>query len=206
MPFGPVLIGWAPIGDARLSLDVLHPHSNAFPTKMQVSIPLNATGEIDFLNLGRWGISVSPQSYNASSYMMANGPTDAAKLTSMTFSIRSSLTRKIWVTDRIPVQNLSDSNHTHFFTQLVNNVTTPNSNNTFAVTLNASEVAGSTLYFNVFILFPETYKGRSNGLRKDLRQNIKDLNPTFLRFPGGNNIEGYSIHSRWKWENTIASD
>jgi alpha-N-arabinofuranosidase len=51
-PFGPVLTGWAPIGDARLSLDRLHPLSKALRTVMQVDIPANATGEVGFLNYG----------------------------------------------------------------------------------------------------------------------------------------------------------
>lgn len=35
-------------------------------------------------------------------------------------------------------------------------------------------------------LFPQdTFKGRKNGLRKDLAQAIADLKPTFVRFPGG---------------------
>lgn len=35
-------------------------------------------------------------------------------------------------------------------------------------------------------LFPQdTFKGRKNGLRKDLAQKLADLKPTFIRFPGG---------------------
>jgi alpha-N-arabinofuranosidase len=55
-PFGPVLTGWAPIGGAILSLDRLHPLSEALPTVMQVDIPENATGEVGFLNYGWWGM------------------------------------------------------------------------------------------------------------------------------------------------------
>ena len=35
-----------------LSLDVLHPLSEALPVVMQVDIPRNATGEVGFLNEG----------------------------------------------------------------------------------------------------------------------------------------------------------
>ena len=86
---------------------------------------------------------------------------------------------------------------------LVPNETAPNSNNTFAVTMNASEVAGTTFYFDLISLFGATYNNRTNGLRADLGQHVKDLSPKFLRFPGGNNLEGYSIETRWKWNNTI---
>jgi len=189
VPFGPVLTGWQSIGGAMLSLDRLHPLSEALPTAMQVTIPSNVTGEIGFLNYGWWGMDVSPQMYNASFYVLANGPTDAANLTGVDISLRSNLTSDIWISNRIPVQNLSDFRYTQFASTLVNNVTAPNSNNTFAVTFNATEVAGSTFYFSLISLFGETYKNRPNGLRKDLGQNIKDLNPRFLRFPGSNNLE-----------------
>ena len=35
-----------------LSLDILHPLSKELPTVLQVDFPLNATGEVGFLNEG----------------------------------------------------------------------------------------------------------------------------------------------------------
>lgn len=64
-------------------------------------------------------------------------------------------------------------------------------------------------------LFPrDTYKGRTNGLRKDLAQKVADLKPGFLRFPGGclvntGSHEGYDEQSGWQrkrsyqWKDTI---
>ena len=69
--------------------------------------------------------------------------------------------------------------------------------------MNASEVAGDTFYFGLVSLFPETFKGRKNGLRRDLGEAIYDQGAKFLRFPGGNNLEGYSIESHWNWTETI---
>jgi hypothetical protein len=86
-----------------------------------------------------------------------------------------------------------------FNASIYNNVTAPNGNNSFALTMDASEVAGQTFYFALFSLFPETFKARENGLRKDLAQSLYDLNPKFLRCPGGNNLEGESTQTRWKW-------
>lgn len=165
VPFGPVLTGWQSIGGAILSLDVLHPLSDSLRTVMQVSIPTNATGQVGFLNYGWWGMDVSPQTYDASFYILANGPTDAANLTGVEVSLKSNVTSDVWITNQIPISNLSDFSYTQFSSSLMNNVTAPDSNNTFAVTFNASEVAGSTFYFSLISLFPETYKGTKNGLR-----------------------------------------
>ena len=135
--------------------------------------------------------------------MLANSLHDTANLTSINVSLRSNLTNETFITQSIPPTNVSDFSYTQLRTQIINTYQAPNSNNTFAVTFNGSEVAGKTFYFSLISLFPETYKNYPNGMRKGIAQNIKDLNPTFLRFPGGNNIEGNSIASRWKWNETI---
>ena len=53
-------------------------------------------------------------------------------------------------------------------------------------------------------LFPvDTYKGRKNGLRKDLAQALEDIHPGVFRFPGGCIVEGTTLDTRYQWKNTI---
>lgn len=53
-------------------------------------------------------------------------------------------------------------------------------------------------------LFPEkTFKNRKNGLRADLAQAIADLNPKFVRFPGGCLVHGRNLENMYLWENTV---
>ncbi|AGA77929.1 alpha-L-arabinofuranosidase C-terminal domain-containing protein [Echinicola vietnamensis] len=53
-------------------------------------------------------------------------------------------------------------------------------------------------------MFPEdTWKGRKRGLRKDLVQLLADMNPGFLRFPGGCIVEGFDLENRYQWKKTI---
>lgn len=61
-------------------------------------------------------------------------------------------------------------------------------------------------------LFPqETFNGRQNGLRNDLALMLKDLNPGFIRFPGGCLVEGHvagatgdaCLNNAYRWKNTI---
>lgn len=55
-------------------------------------------------------------------------------------------------------------------------------------------------------LFPaDTWKGRPNGLRADLVQLLADIQPGFLRFPGGCIVEGYDLGLRYQWKKTIGS-
>lgn len=53
-------------------------------------------------------------------------------------------------------------------------------------------------------LFPQdTWKGRKGGLRKDLVQKLYDLQPGFLRFPGGCIVEGRTLAERYQWKKTV---
>lgn len=203
VPYGPVLTGWASIGNVRLTLDVLHPLSDALPTSLQIDVPANATGEVGVLNYGWWGMDVSPQTYNASFYVSANQPRYLNNQTTFTVSLRSNLTGEVFVSEQIGPVDVPVLGYTQLNASIVNTVTAPNSNNTFALTMDASEVAGQTLYFSMFSLFPETFKDRPNGLRKDIAGAFYDMKPRFLRFPGGNNLEGVSVDKRWKWWKTI---
>ena len=53
-------------------------------------------------------------------------------------------------------------------------------------------------------LFPaETWKGRENGMRRDLAQALADLKPGVFRFPGGCIIEGNNLETRYQWKNSV---
>ena len=53
-------------------------------------------------------------------------------------------------------------------------------------------------------LFPvDTWKGRPNGLRKDLVQLLYDMHPGFVRFPGGCIVEGRQLLTRYRWKTTV---
>lgn len=53
-------------------------------------------------------------------------------------------------------------------------------------------------------LFPtDTWKGRENGLRKDLVEALNDLKPGLFRFPGGCIVEGTDLETRYNWKNSV---
>lgn len=53
-------------------------------------------------------------------------------------------------------------------------------------------------------LFPtDTYKGRENGLRKDLAQALTDIHPGIFRFPGGCIVEGTDLDTRYDWKKSV---
>lgn len=53
-------------------------------------------------------------------------------------------------------------------------------------------------------LFPtDTYKGRENGLRKDLAEALAEINPGIFRFPGGCIVEGTDLETRYDWKKSV---
>jgi len=60
------------------------------------------------------------------------------------------------------------------------------------------------LYLDMVSLFPQdTFAGRKNGMRKDLGQALKDLDPKFLRFPGGCIAHGDGLDNVYRWKDTV---
>jgi alpha-N-arabinofuranosidase len=60
-----------------------------------------------------------------------------------------------------------------------------------------------TVWMTMASVFPPTYKNRVNGNRIDLMEKLAGLHPAFLRFPGGNYLEGDHINERYEWKKTI---
>ena len=60
-----------------------------------------------------------------------------------------------------------------------------------------------TLWLQLVSLFPPTYHNSPNGNRIDLMEKLAAMHPQFLRFPGGNYLEGDTINERFDWKKTI---
>lgn len=61
-----------------------------------------------------------------------------------------------------------------------------------------------TLDLDMVSLFPrQTWKKRPGGLRADMVQLLADMNPGFLRFPGGCIVEGNVLTNRYQWKTTV---
>lgn len=144
------------------------------------------------------------EEYQASFYMKPSQPLHKpGNMSTITVSIRSNLTSEVFASSNITIpRDIRTTNFTQFHTTITPDEAAPNSNNTFAITF-PKGAAGQSFFFSLVSLFPPTYKDRPNGLRKDIAQNLADLNPKFLRFPGGNNLEGQTIDTRWQWKKNI---
>jgi alpha-N-arabinofuranosidase len=75
----------------------------------------------------------------------------------------------------------------------------PSADGRFAI---AAQSPGK-FWLSLVSLFPPTYKNRPNGFRVDIMEKLAALKPKFLRFPGGNYVEGNTLWERFDWKSTI---
>ena len=62
--------------------------------------------------------------------------------------------------------------------------------------------SAATVWLGFTSLMPaETFM--EHGLRKDLAEKLRDINPSFLRFPGGCIVEGFTMETVWYFRNTV---
>jgi alpha-N-arabinofuranosidase len=183
-------------GAGSMSLDESQPVEN---TALSTSLKLNAAGasvgqRVGIANDGYWGIPLRPNTtYRASFYAKADGGPGGP----LTVSIESNDGGKVFATARV-------EKITGEWRKYTVALRTPKNVPASATTrfVIATEKPG-TVWFNLVSLFPPTSKNRPNGNRIDLMQLLIDMKPTFLRFPGGNYLEGNTIDTRFQWKKTI---
>lgn len=75
-----------------------------------------------------------------------------------------------------------------------------------AATLIISADSSTVFWLDMVSLFPQkTWQQRPNGLRPDLVEMLADLNPRFVRFPGGSFVEGYTAGTYPLWKETVGN-
>ena len=183
-------------GAGSISIDEDKPVNNA-ALKRSLKLDITAIGDHDRVgvsNTGYWGIPVAPNTkYHASFYARASegftGPLVA--------DIENNEGTTTFASGTIqgPIATEWKKYEIDLTTGAVNKST----GNRFVI----SAAGKGQLWFSLVSLFPPTYKNRANGNRIDLMEKLADMHPQFLRFPGGNFLEGDTIATRFDWKKTI---
>lgn len=177
---------WSGVNGASLTIATDNPLSPQLPNYVTVGAGNNASST-GLVNPGYWGIDVQPQTYTGQFWVRGGYSGD------FTVSLQSSLTDQVFVTTTVPGPSTA-SQWTQFNFTLEPSAA-PNSNNTFSVTFDSSKASSGSLDFNLLSLFPPTFNNRPNGLRSDIMKILGSQPPSFLRFPGGNNLEGGQLET-----------
>ncbi len=181
-------------GAGAMSLDRSQKFTDAIPLSLKLTVTQAAGGQrVGIANEGYWGIPVRPAtSYRASFYAKAaadfQGP--------LTVSLVSNDGATVFASS--PVPHIGSDWLKYQVT-----LTTRPGPTTSAARLAITASTPGTLWFNLVSLFPPTYNDRPNGNRRDIMQLLADMHPAFLRFPGGNYLEGNTIATRFDWKKTI---
>jgi alpha-N-arabinofuranosidase len=191
-------VNWSVVQDdgaaANIALDSGHPFNDALTTSLRLTVTqADKNHPAGVANSGYWGIPVQPRTHYRVS-LIARGVSNIS--TPLTVSIVSDDGRTVYASKKI--SGLT-ADWKKFDTTLTTGKVAPTTKAKFVVTLNQAD----TVWLSFVSLFPPTWNDRPNGLRKDLMQMMVDMNPKFLRFPGGNYVEGDTIETRFDWKKTI---
>ncbi len=179
-------------GTGTIAIDTHDPVNNtALTNSLRLDITTPGSG-VGVANDGYWGIPVKPNwQYKASFYARAgndfSGPLTAAivgndgkVLASATVPSVGAEWKRYAVTLKTgQVQETADTK--------------------FVISGNHK----GSVWFSLVSLFPPTFHDRPNGFRADLMQLLDEMHPAFLRFPGGNYLEGANVENRFNWKATI---
>lgn len=178
---------------AKLNFDEKTGPSKALHWSLRVEVQqADENDPAGLLNPGWWGMGVRPNTaYNGSFYAKAS-----ADLGPVTVRLVQNQTEKILASAK--VEAIGTDWKQYSFTLRTGEVE-PSGANHLTVTVGHP----GTLWVNLVSLFPPTYHNRVNGNRIDLMEKLAAMHPAFLRFPGGNYLEGNHISERFEWKKTI---
>ena len=187
---------WNVVGDTTMMLDTNQPLNSALNVSLKLDTSkASEASPVGIANSGFWGIPVRPNTtYRASFYARAenfSGP--------LTVSISTTNSDKVFASAAVP--KISGKWEKYDLTLTTGNVE-PSKDNHLVISTKQPGEQGAVWFQNVS-LFPPTYKNRLNGTRPDIMQLLADMKPAFLRFPGGNYVEGNTIAERFNWKETI---
>jgi alpha-N-arabinofuranosidase len=186
-------IFWSAVGGAAMTLDTNQPLNAA----LNVSLKLDTSkatkdSPVGIANDGFWGIPVRPNTkYRLSFYARGEGFTGPLRI-----SLESTNGEEVLAS--ATVSKVSGKWKRYEATLKTGNVQ-PSKENRFTITTTSP----GTIWLQNVSLFPPTFHNRPNGTRPDIMQLLAEMNPKFLRFPGGNYVEGNTIAERFNWKETI---
>jgi alpha-N-arabinofuranosidase len=191
-------VGWSAVqgamSAATVALDREQPLNANLPVSLRLEVASASRPQpAGVANGGYWGFPIKPRTrYRASFYARA--------ATGFSGPVRLQLQSEDGSTVYAEAQVSRLTGEWREYTATLKTGDVPSTAKArYALTLDRP----GTVWFNLVSLFPPTWKNRPNGLRPDLMQMLVDLKPGFLRFPGGNYLEGNTIATRFDWKKTL---
>jgi alpha-L-arabinofuranosidase len=179
---------------AKIALDKTTGPSQALPHSLRVEVAqATASSPAGVLNGGYWGIPLRPNTtYQGSFYAKE----DSGETGPVTASLVADQTGKVLAS---AVVSGIGTDWKQYKFALKTGAIAPSLQNHLVLTI----AHPGSLWLNLVSLFPPTYHDRNNGNRIDLMEKLAAMHPQFLRFPGGNFLEGDHLADWYDWKKTI---
>jgi len=191
---------WNTVGNGIISLDTNQPLNAALNVSLKLDVSqASKDSPVGIANGGYWGIPVRPDTtYRASFYAKGRHFSGA-----LTVALESADGKTVFASATVP--KIAHKWKKYDVTLTTGNIGTSKDNRLVISTTKPGSFFSrhGTIWFDVVSLFPPTYNDRPNGTRPDLMQMLADMQPKFLRFPGGNYVEGNTIGERFNWKETV---
>ena len=185
---------WTLVGGGSMVLETNTPLNEFLNVSLKIDTSsANSASPVGVANGGYWGIPVKPKTtYSLSFFAKA----DAGFTGPLTVSIESADGNTTFASAE--VSGLT-TEWKKFQARLKTKDVPASKNNVFKL---VSRTPG-TLWLQSVSLFPPTYRNRANGNRADIMELLAAMKPRFLRFPGGNYLEGNAFNQRFNWKETV---
>lgn len=187
------LMGWKTFGSVRLMNDGPFDKN---PHYVRLSVPKHAAKRTGLENEGFFGIGVKQgESYRFSVWARIPEGEKSARIRVELVDTKSMGENHDFAVSQVIVDSKEWKKY-----QVIMKPTQTNPKATLRIFLEGTNAVD----LEHVSLFPvDTWKGRKNGLRKDLVQLLADLKPGIFRFPGGCIVEGTDLATRYQWKNSV---
>ena len=190
----------APQAGAECGIQVVnsHPLTDKLPNSLEVFVKAAAPEQpVRVINDGYWGIPIKPGTTYRASFYVRGGAGKEKFDGPLAVSLESADGSNVFARAETPAVNP----HWQKFdvTLTTGAAVKPVTDGRFVI----SAVSTGKFWLSLVSLFPPTYKDRPNGLRIDLMEKLAAMKPRFLRFPGGNYLEGAKLWERFDWKATV---
>jgi len=194
----------APGAKAEMKVIDTHPLTDKLPNSLELTIASASPGQrVALANEGYWGIPVRPNTAYQATFYVRGAVTEmnkAGKVMQERFSSPLHVSLESADGGKVLAQAETAPVNAHWqkfeVTLKTGADVTPSAANKFVI---SAENPG-TLWLSLVSLFPPTYKDRANGTRIDIMEKLAAMKPKFLRFPGGNYVEGDTLWERFDWK------
>ncbi len=175
-----------------IELDREKPLNAQLPVALKLTAPAPNATRVGVANDGFWGIPIrSATRYQVSFYARA------AADTRLTVSLESPDYVTTYASAEIT--GVSGGEWKQYTAELTTAKMTEAVKGRFVISTKTPGV----VWLNLVSVFPPTWHDRRNGNRPDIMQLLADMHPRFLRFPGGNYLQGRTLETRFQWKKTL---